>query len=75
LLLSLENVEQIEVYYKWLLIDKDPDDNKFIDCAISGNVDYIVSNDKHFNVLSNIKFPSIEVVTADQFLLELEESD
>ena len=29
LLLSLENVEQIEVYYKWLLIDKDPDDNKF----------------------------------------------
>lgn len=75
MLLSLENVEQIEVYYKWLLIDKDPDDNKFIDCAISGNVDYIVSNDKHFNVLSNIKFPSIEVVTADQFLLELEESD
>lgn len=72
LLLSLENVERIEIYYKWLLIEKDTDDNKFVDCAIAGNVKYVVTNDKHFNVLKNIDFPSIEVVSADQFLKELE---
>lgn len=73
LLLSLDNVERIEIYYKWLLIEKDTDDNKFVDCAIAGNVKYVVTNDKHFNVLKNIDFPSIEVVSADQFLKELEE--
>ncbi|MEM1320312.1 MAG: putative toxin-antitoxin system toxin component, PIN family [Bacteroidota bacterium] len=48
LLLSLDNVKQIEVYYRWLLIDKDYDDNKFVDCAIAGNVKFVVSNDKDF---------------------------
>ncbi len=56
LLTNLENVEQIKVYYNWLLIKEDPDDNKFIDCAIAGNVKYIVSNDKHFNIWKNDRF-------------------
>jgi len=72
LLLSLENVEQIEVYYKWLLIQEDYDDNKFVDCAIAGNVKFVVSNDKHFNILKKIKFPFVEVIKAEQFLEELE---
>ncbi len=69
--MNLENVEQIEVYYKWLLIQDDHDDNKFVDCAVAGNVKFVVSNDKHFNILKNIEFPSIEVIKADQFLEEL----
>lgn len=73
LLINLDNVEKIEVYYRWLLIDQDPDDNKFVDCAIAGNVKFVVSNDKHFKVLKDIKFPSIEVITSDQFLEELKE--
>ena len=71
LLLNLNNVEKIEVYYRWLLIHKDADDNKFVDCAIAGNVKYVVSNDKHFKVLKEIKFPHIDVISADQFLEEL----
>ncbi len=72
LLLNLENVEKIEVFYKWLLIEKDFDDNKFVDCAIAGNVRFVVSNDKHFNILKSIEFPSVEVISADKFLDELQ---
>jgi len=45
----------------------DPDDNKFVDCAISSNAKFIVTNDKHFNVLKNVDFPKIEVVDIDKF--------
>ena len=71
LLINLDNVEKIEVYYKWLLIENDPDDNKFVDCAIAGNVKFVVSNDKHFKILKKIKFPFVEVINSDQFLEEL----
>lgn len=42
LLTNLNNVELAPVYYHWLLIKEDPDDNKFIDCAIAGNVKFVV---------------------------------
>src|SRR5690606_2630399 len=48
LLLSLDNVEKTSIYFRWNLIEKDPDDNKFVDCAVSARVKYIVTNDKHF---------------------------
>jgi len=66
-LLNAPNIEQIKVYYKWMLILADPDDNKFVDCAISANANFIVSNDKHFNVLNNIDFPKINVIDIDTF--------
>jgi putative PIN family toxin of toxin-antitoxin system len=72
LLLSLDNVEKTSIYFRWNLIEKDPDDNKFVDCAVSARVKYIITNDKHFKHLKNIDFPPIEVVSADDFLLELE---
>jgi len=31
------NVEYITKYFRWNLITADPDDNKFVDCAISCN--------------------------------------
>lgn len=65
-------VSKIEVFYRWGLIVKDPDDNKFADCAIAGNVEYLVSNDAHFNVLKSVNFPTIEVIRIDDFLKELE---
>jgi len=71
LIINLENIERIDIYYRWGLIINDPDDNKFVDCAIAGNVKYVVSNDKHFNVLSEVEFPSVNVITSDQFLKEL----
>ena len=65
-LLAAQNVTLKEPFYKWYLI-KDPDDNKFADLAISANVDYLVSNDKHFNVLKNRDFLGVRVVDLDTF--------
>ena len=66
-ILNASHAEPITVYYKWLLITADPDDNKMADCAISANVDYIVTNDRHFNVLKSIDFPKINVIDLDTF--------
>ena len=48
------HVMRIEVTTKWLLIVQDPDDDKFVDCAVAGQADYIVTNDGHFNILKTI---------------------
>lgn len=71
LIMNLANVENTEIYFHWNLIEKDPDDNKFVDCAISASVKYVVTNDNHFKILKTIEFPPVEVVNADQFLEEL----
>lgn len=56
-----------EVYIHFGLIEADPDDNKFVDCAVAANVEYIVTNDSHFNVLKQIPFPRLTVLTLDEF--------
>ncbi len=43
-LLNLRNVIPKEAHFKWRLIEKDYDDNKYVDCAVIGNVDFIVTN-------------------------------
>ncbi len=68
MLLSLSNVKKQEVFYKWNLIEIDKDDNKFVDCAVAGNADYLVSNDKHFNCLKQVEFPKLNLVTIDAFV-------
>jgi len=67
LLLSSRNVEKVTPYFKWNLILADPDDNKFADCALNAGADYIVTNDKHFNILRKIDFPPIDVINIDTF--------
>lgn len=61
------NVEWVIKYYKWNLITQDPDDNKFVDCAVASNAKYLVSDDKHFRVLNTISFPKLDLITADNF--------
>lgn len=68
---NLTNVHFITKYYQFHLL-KDEDDNKFVDCAIASNADFIVSHDKDFNVLKNIDFPSIRVITTTEFKEALE---
>ena len=67
ILLMADNVYLQEPFFKWALIEADPDDNKFADLAISANVDYLVTNDKHFNVLKNRDFLGVSVVDLDTF--------
>jgi len=61
------NVEFITRYYKWELIKTDPDDNKFVDCAIASNAEFILTHDKHFNVLKNINFPKLNIIDIHTF--------
>ena len=74
MLLSASNVEKQDVFFKWQLIEIDKDDNKFVDCSIAGNADYIVTNDKHFGVLKYIEFPPITIINIDKFLKLLMEN-
>lgn len=34
--------------FRFLIITADPDDNKFIDCAIAAEADWIITEDAHF---------------------------
>lgn len=65
-LLELSNVELITNYYNWQLIDADPDDDKFVDCAVAGQADYIVTHDKHFKVLETISFPKVPIIRLEE---------
>jgi putative PIN family toxin of toxin-antitoxin system len=69
-LLISPNVHLIDIFYYWNLIEADPDDNKFIDCAISSNAYCLVSNDRHFNILKDIDFPKINILRLEEFELE-----
>jgi putative PIN family toxin of toxin-antitoxin system len=66
-LLLFPNVRLVIPYYHWQLIENDNDDNKFVDCAVASNADYLVTNDRHFNVLKDIGFPKINVINVEEF--------
>ena len=61
----INNSEIVEPSVKIDIIKDDPDDNKILECAIAGNVDCIVSNDKHLLKLK--KFRNIPILTPDDF--------
>lgn len=60
LLRELPNVLHTTVYFNWKLIQADADDNK-----------YIVTQDKHFEVLKRIPFPKVQTISIDAFLGKL----
>ena len=58
-----------ESYFRFhLLAEFDKDDDKFVDCAITANADYIVTEDSHFSHLKDIAFPRLTVLTLDEFI-------
>jgi len=58
-LIELPDTIKIEPTYRWQLITDDADDDKYVDCAVAANADFIISNDKHFDVLDTIDFPKL----------------
>ena len=69
ILLTSVNTQRYEPSYKWQLVFDDPDDDKFVDCAIGANVDYLVTNDRHIRNLLKIPelFPPIPIITFEEF--------
>lgn len=64
---NLPNITYVNKYYFWQLIPEDPDDEKFIDCAIACGADYLVTNDRHFSKLKKLPFPKVNVVSETEF--------
>ena len=60
-----------EIYVHFGLIHDDEDDNKFADCAVASSAKYIVTNDKHYDVLKRLPWPRIAVVNIKEFICTL----
>ena len=58
-------------YVHFELLSTDLDDNKFVDCAIAADAEYIVTNDKHFNPLRDIPWPKVEIIRIAEFVKQL----
>ena len=60
-----------QVYFHFGLIEADPDDNKFVDCAVAVDAEYIVTNDTHFNILKQIDWPRLTIINIKEFMRQL----
>ena len=60
-----------EIYVHFGLIIEDENDNKFADCAIASAAEFIVTNDKHFNILRRTPWPNIKVQNIKEFIKSL----
>lgn len=61
------NVLYVEPSYRFDAIVADPDDNKFVDCAIAADADFIVTNDRHFDVLNSSGY-KLRAIAPDEFV-------
>lgn len=55
-------------FYHFRVIVADPDDDKFVDCAVASNAKFIVTEDSHYNVLKNAVFPNVEIIKLDDII-------
>jgi len=53
------------------VVEDDSDDNKFIECAVECNANYIISGDRH--LLNMKEYKGIEIITASGFLKKFKE--
>jgi uncharacterized protein len=58
---------------RWQLIAADPEDDKFVDAAVAGGADALITYDRHFDVLTTVSFPRVNVLTPEMLrpLLDL----
>ena len=55
-------------YYHFQIIVADPDDDKFVDCAVAANAKFIVTEDSHYNILQDLDFPKVEIIRLDDVM-------
>jgi putative PIN family toxin of toxin-antitoxin system len=58
--------EFVEPQKRVFVITEDPDDNKFLECAIEARAEYIISGDVH--LLDMTEFKAVKIVTVSEFL-------
>jgi putative PIN family toxin of toxin-antitoxin system len=64
------NLRRVEPAYLWRVIVADPDDNKFVDCAIAAKAEWIVTEDAHFDVLKHSGHQP-KPITPNRFIREV----
>src|ERR1051325_5272152 len=45
------NILFVDPQFRFAVISADPDDNKFVDCAIAAQAEYVITSDQHFGAL------------------------
>lgn len=70
MMLSFEHVVLVDPKEKICLIEDDPKDNIFIECALAGECKFIVSGDHHLLKLKEYK--DIKIVIAKEFINTLQ---
>ena len=68
---NLTTTTMQNTYVHFELLPADSDDNKFVDCAVAADAEYIVTNDKHFNPLKDIPWPKVEIIKIAEFIKQL----
>ena len=63
-----KNMEMVTPSRRLKVIQEDPADNKFLECAIEARAEYIISADKHLRNLR--KHEGVRIVSSDSFLKE-----
>ena len=68
---NLTTTTMQNTYVHFELLPADSDDNKFVDCAVASDAEYIVTNDKHFNPLKSIPWPKVEIIKLTEFIKQI----
>ena len=67
-LTKLSSVIRVDTPFTWGIIEIDLDDDKFVDAGLMAGADYVITYDSHFNIVKERPFPSLGVITPDEFL-------
>ena len=59
----------VKIRTRLRIIDRDPSDNKFLELAVDGTADTIVSSDRH--LLQLVAYEGIEIISVAEFLKRL----
>jgi len=61
------NIRQVESQFRFGVIAADPDDNKFCDCAIAAEAEFVVTEDGHFDALKSAGYKP-QAIKPDEFI-------
>lgn len=64
-----QNCPQISPSFRFQLITSDPDDNKFVDCAVAAEAAWVITSDHHFDVLAGSGYKP-QPITPEAFILQ-----
>lgn len=60
------NASRVRPTQKIFAVKEDPEDNKFLECALEGKVDYLITSDRHLLELG--EFAQTKICKPTQFL-------